>query len=65
MNEVLPHLSRILSMLVKNDHDTVLSHSVQNGRELESFFEDRVFADASCSCPNKKHDLSLITICLT
>jgi len=65
MNEVLRHLSSILSVLVGNDHVTVVCTFVQNGRELESFFGDRVFADAWCSCPEKKHDLPLITICLT
>jgi hypothetical protein len=46
MNEVLRHLSSILSVLVGNDHATVVRTFVQNGRELESFFGDRVFADA-------------------
>jgi hypothetical protein len=37
VNEFLSYLSSLFSLFVGDGHDTAISHSVQNGRELKPF----------------------------
>jgi hypothetical protein len=37
VNEFLSYLPGLFSVFVGDDHDTAISHSVQNGRELRPF----------------------------